>query len=313
MNGELTKIRFYAQKVMPLVYDDSLSYVEVLYKVAYKLNDTIDKYNLLTDNVNALSGRVEQQQTQIDYLESQIDGFEKEITSLFEQLEIQINTEVDAKLNEVDEKLSTIDGRIDALENELRKQIADLQSYLINMINDQLVLFREELERNNKQLKYWVETELDNFIHSLPDVQNVLVVSPISGTIMNVQDALNELAEIFKVFYGITAFEYDSLKLTATQYDHYNVNGLRRGLTATEYDFFAKKYLKSDFGERVVNPVNGSNENFRNIINLNTDLHKASGSYTAEEYDLILISAGDYDNLNLTAFEYDWLSNSKIA
>lgn len=41
----INKFRFFAQAVLPLVYDDSLSYYEVLAKVVYKLNETIETVN----------------------------------------------------------------------------------------------------------------------------------------------------------------------------------------------------------------------------------------------------------------------------
>lgn len=39
----INKLRFYCQKVLPLVYDDSLSYYEVLCKVVNKINELIDR------------------------------------------------------------------------------------------------------------------------------------------------------------------------------------------------------------------------------------------------------------------------------
>lgn len=310
---DLTKIKFYCQKVLPLVYDDSLSYVEVLYKVAYKLNEVIDDYNELKDYCEMLNGELNAQDGRITALEARMDSFEADVMALFNELQAQIYADVDEKLAEVDEKLSTIDGRIDALENELRQQINDLEKYLLNLINTQLELFRDELERNNVELKYWVEKELKEFLDNLPDVQNVLVISPISGIIMTIQDAIEEMANIFRIFYGITAKEYDDLKLTATQYDHYPVRGIRRGLTATEYDFFAKRYFLIDYNERVYHPKTGEHVNFRKVISFNTDLLKASGSYTASEYDGKLLTASSYDELLLSAYSYDWLSNSLIA
>ncbi|MBO7731206.1 MAG: hypothetical protein J6S67_01585 [Methanobrevibacter sp.] len=44
---KLNTIKFYCQKVLPLVYDDSLSYYEVLCKVVKYLNDTIEYVNNL--------------------------------------------------------------------------------------------------------------------------------------------------------------------------------------------------------------------------------------------------------------------------
>lgn len=310
---DLTKIKFYCQKVLPLVYDDSLSYVEVLYKIAYKLNEVIDDYNDLQTYLNTLNEQVNGHESRIVALEEQMDTFEAQVMALFEQLQNQIYADVDAKLEEVDEKLSGIDGRIDALEAEVRQQIANLERYLLNLINTQLGLFREELARNNAELKYWVEKELQEFIDSLPDVQNVLVISPISGIIMTIQEALYELCDVFRIYYGITAKEYDDLKLTALYYDTYPVNGVRRGLTATQYDFFAKRYFLVDVAERIPHPTTGEQVNFRKVIAFNTDLLKASGSYTASEYDAKLLTATNYDGLLLSAYQYDWLSNSLIA
>ena len=310
---DLSKIKFYCQKVMPLVYDDSLSYVEVLYKVAYKLNEVIEDYNELKDYCENLNTTLGEHDTRITSLEERMDSFEADVMALFAQLQAQIYADVDEKLAEVDEKLSTIDGRIDALEAELRKQINDLERYLLNLINTQLELFREELERNNVELKYWVEKELKEFLDNLPDVQNVLVISPISGIIMTIQSAIDEMADVFRKFYGLTAKEYDDLKLTALQYDKYPVRGIKRGLTATEYDFFASRYILVDFAERVIHPKTGEMVNFRKVISFNTDLLKTSGSYTASEYDNKLLTASTYDGLELTAYKYDWLSNSLIA
>lgn len=39
----INKLRFYCQKILPLVYDDSLSYYEVLCKVVSKINELIDR------------------------------------------------------------------------------------------------------------------------------------------------------------------------------------------------------------------------------------------------------------------------------
>lgn len=43
--GKIQHVRFWCQKVLPLVYDDSLSYYEVLCKVVSQLNTFIDDYN----------------------------------------------------------------------------------------------------------------------------------------------------------------------------------------------------------------------------------------------------------------------------
>ena len=41
----ISPLKFYTQHILPLVYDDSLSYLEMLGKVRNKLNELIDYYN----------------------------------------------------------------------------------------------------------------------------------------------------------------------------------------------------------------------------------------------------------------------------
>ena len=54
MFNKIPYFRFWCQKVLPTVYDDSLSYYELLCKVVAKLNEVIDSTNSVTDAFNEL-------------------------------------------------------------------------------------------------------------------------------------------------------------------------------------------------------------------------------------------------------------------
>lgn len=79
MNTEFINIqplRYWVQRVLPLVYDDSLSYMELLNKVVYKLNELIENNKLLPDYIADLikeyisSGAIEKVMAEIlaDYM-----------------------------------------------------------------------------------------------------------------------------------------------------------------------------------------------------------------------------------------------------
>lgn len=51
--GTITDLRYWSYKVLPLAYDDSLSYYEVVDKVANKLNEIINATNDLPENISA--------------------------------------------------------------------------------------------------------------------------------------------------------------------------------------------------------------------------------------------------------------------
>lgn len=52
--NNLTHFKFWCQKVLPLVYDDSLSYYEILCKIVDYVNKLIDDDKAIIENVNEL-------------------------------------------------------------------------------------------------------------------------------------------------------------------------------------------------------------------------------------------------------------------
>ena len=62
----LKHFRFWCQKVLPLVYDDSLSYYEVLCKVVTYINQIIDSENQIIENIEQLKEELEEVQDWIN-------------------------------------------------------------------------------------------------------------------------------------------------------------------------------------------------------------------------------------------------------
>lgn len=92
--NDLRPFRFWCQKVLPLVYDDSLSYYEVLCKVVDYLNKTMEDVGVLHDDVEALNTAFIQLQNYVN--------------TYFDTLDVQ--EEVDNKLDEM-----ASDGTLDQL------------------------------------------------------------------------------------------------------------------------------------------------------------------------------------------------------
>lgn len=72
----LTKFNFWCQKVLPLVYDDSLSYYEVLCKVVEYINNLINEDRLIEENITEL-------QNELNVVQEWIDNYD---TSYAEQI-----------------------------------------------------------------------------------------------------------------------------------------------------------------------------------------------------------------------------------
>lgn len=72
----LRHFRFWCYKVLPLVYDDSLSYYELLCKVVKYINDLIDSDKAIIEDVDELKKDVE-------FVKNWIDNFD---TTILENL-----------------------------------------------------------------------------------------------------------------------------------------------------------------------------------------------------------------------------------
>jgi len=71
--NSLANFKFWCQKVLPLVYDDSLSYYEVLGKMVVQLNGVIDNVNADTGNVITLKDAFLELQTYVNNFFDDID------------------------------------------------------------------------------------------------------------------------------------------------------------------------------------------------------------------------------------------------
>ena len=58
MKDDLKQFRFWCQKVLPLVYDDSLSYYEILCKVVDYINNIINNQKAMTEEINNLQNEL---------------------------------------------------------------------------------------------------------------------------------------------------------------------------------------------------------------------------------------------------------------
>lgn len=73
MYTQLQRLQFWCQKVIPLVYDDSLSYYELLCKVVKYINDMINNQNSMNDILQQYGQDIKQLKEDINYLESELE------------------------------------------------------------------------------------------------------------------------------------------------------------------------------------------------------------------------------------------------
>lgn len=129
---DLKPFRMWCQKVLPLVYDESLSYYEVLCKLVDYLNKTMEDVGVLHDDVDALHTAYQQLQSYVNDYFSTLDVQEEINNKLdtmaedgtFDRLLLplfaDIQTTVDGQnviITQQSEKIATLEGRMDTFTN----------------------------------------------------------------------------------------------------------------------------------------------------------------------------------------------------
>ena len=173
-------------KTLPLAFDDSLSYLEMLCSLLEKLNETIVQVNKNT-----------------------------EVAEHYEELLQQIEEEV----NRLEEDYIAFK---ESIENEIDERFILLQSQLTVYIENQIAVLRYEIQTKYEELDQKIDDIIAGDINVYDPTTGVL--SPIQVVINNLFNMNRTNAITCSEFDGLelTATEFDSIEITAYNFD---VNG----------------------------------------------------------------------------------------
>lgn len=279
---KITPFRFWCQKVLPLVYDDSLSYYEALCKFRDKLNEVIQWTNEYENELDAL-------------IDEKINALRNEYRAEFASYQEEIGKQLNEIQASIDSVLAKADAKIEANEAWVKAKILDL----LTQINLQLSIIYQVIEANRTWNKNYTDNSIEKLIDELPILTDVMVRCPANGEVMGIQRCLNIMYDTLRIF-GLTCGEYDALQITCGEYDS-------KGLTCLQYDLYVKLVFWPYMPwHKVYSGITG------NVVSLQQGQYeiwqylRASG-LTVASYDAMNLTAGAYDNLNISAYTYDWL------
>ena len=155
---DLRPFRFWCQKVLPLVYDDSLSYYEVLSKIVDYLNKTMEDVGVLHEDVEALHEAYRQLQQYVNDYFSNLDvqqeinnkldimatdgTLDRLLLPYFNAYTDEINQIVADQTqritlfeDSVNNDIASQNTRIDSFESGINTDIAEQNSKIVNLNN----------------------------------------------------------------------------------------------------------------------------------------------------------------------------------
>lgn len=313
---KLRPLFFRCHKILPLVYDESLSYYEVLCKVAASVNETIDAVNNLNDNVTDLNSRVNVLTDEVNEIANEINNFEAEINAKFDDLVIRIEAELGEKFEDYDRQFAELKAETQAELLELQREMNNFmeftfpqfQAEIRQAINDELAIIYERFDSLEDDLKAYIYNELQKILEQIPG--HVIILDPMTGDYQDIQSVINHIYDAMR-YYALTAAEYDALELTCDEFAHIVVNGVPRGLTCLEWDLYAKLFINVDKDKgKVSDYLTGDLVELERNVDINNMLLKESGCYNCQEFDEVGGDCDTIDSLGITAYRWDWFSNN---
>lgn len=161
--------------------------------------------------------------SQLCMLSNEVQRVAQEVENLTSVTEEDVVTYVAQQLDPVNAQLQELrnstDSRFAAQAAQIAQHVTELELYVNNQAAQ---VYSNSVSVTNdawQQLNERIDDTLE---------QGGFVRSPISGSIVTVQEALNELASLHQE--GITAQAFDDLNLTALMFDNKN-------LTAYDFDY----------------------------------------------------------------------------
>lgn len=201
-------LRFWCQKVLPAVYDQSLSYYEVLCKLAAFLNKMLEELEKMQDNIDALHKAYKDLQDWVNaeiarfeaHMEQHFDDLTRELWNRFEEYKNNTNTTLQQWFNDYATNTT----------NNLNKKFNDF----VNNANTRIdQMFNTYTSSTNNEFNTW-KTDFTNQYNQWKDEVNGQI-SNINSNISSLTTRVTALENMVKKYPN---FNYKSFTLTGTKY-----------------------------------------------------------------------------------------------
>ena len=267
-------IRFHCYKVIPLVYDESLSYYEQLCKILKSLNESIAAINDLNTAVGDLSGNVTQLNERVTNVENEIRSFENNVNNTLVHINESLAqyderfSEYDARFDELEEQLvKEINNNVKALKDYVDETLADVENQIRAIVESELQEIYNNMDKLEADLIARIDAEIRNLIASIPDLTTIEVINPVTGKLSKVQNALDDLFMNTR-YNALTADEFNHLHLSVNACNKLMYHSAPTGWSIITWLTEAKVLLDKNPKHRMANPFKGIWEDFKKNIEI---------------------------------------------
>lgn len=209
---KVPNIHYWTQRVLPCVFDESLSYVEKINKLEEEINKLIEDYNTfgqgVTNEINTFEGETTNQinafVTQVtddinsfkENVTNNINSFETDIRNIVEEFETAINNDIATFKQTITTQQEQFETRVNNDINAMQETVNEIPNTVTNQVN---AITQPWLVANVPSM---VESSVANNVNKVFDVDHLYN----SGTSPSIDD-INNWTDT-GIYFGTTSSDF---------------------------------------------------------------------------------------------------------
>ena len=154
---KVPNIHYWTQRVLPCVFDESLSYVEKINKLEEEINKLIEEYNTFGQNVV-----------------TEINTFEEETTNQINTFIQQITNEINTFKSDITNQLNTFETTITNKQNAFETRILELTEEFETTINNDIATFKQTITAQQEEFENRVNSNINTMQETVNEIPNTV-------------------------------------------------------------------------------------------------------------------------------------------
>lgn len=154
---KIPNIHYWTQRVLPCVFDESLSYVEKINKLEEEFNNLINDYNKFGQNVV-----------------SEINTFEEETTNQINTFIKQVTDEINQFKADITSQINTFETTITNRQNAFESRILKLAEEFETTINNDIATFKQTITAQQEEFENRVNSDINTMQAVVNEIPNTV-------------------------------------------------------------------------------------------------------------------------------------------
>lgn len=154
---KVPNIHYWTQRVLPCVFDESLSYVEKINKLEEEFNNLINDYNDFGQNVV-----------------TEINTFEEETTNQINTFIQQITNEINTFKSDITNQLNTFETTITNRQTAFETRILELTQEFETTINNDIATFKQTITTQQEEFENRVNSDINTMQEVVNEIPNTV-------------------------------------------------------------------------------------------------------------------------------------------